>query len=361
MGSAQGLRVAYPNGAPRDVDVAVLAVEVLSRLARDGELPPAIITPTAELAATVERLWPMVEVLAGRTVPHYFTLGAGLALASGDAKVILDAAGETVGIWAEAVVVPAGSPLLTRTRSTIVEEGRRTAGPGLFGYLGEEERPVGVVVGRTADTRRTGRNVRGLELEGTDDGERAGLGWSLLGTWAKRRALCVIEGDLARLFEFDVSGAPFAALETRCHTHDRAGEPGAVPTVVLLDAAAWWAREERPLLALEAGRCGRCGSVEFPRPARACPRCGGDLSPETLPWIGEILTHTRDNLYDADPTPIAVLALPHGGRFYGQVEFGTHDDAIAIGEPAHLVPRMLYRRPNHGVVYFWKIAQGLPL
>jgi uncharacterized OB-fold protein len=68
-----GLRLAYQGGRPRDIDAPVLAADTLGRVLADDERRPAVCRIFANGHTDgLQRLWPMVEAVAGRTVDAAF-------------------------------------------------------------------------------------------------------------------------------------------------------------------------------------------------------------------------------------------------------------------------------------------------
>ena len=114
-------------------------------------------------------------------------------------------------------------------------------------------------------------------------------------------------------------------------------------------------RERGQDFRLEAARCGSCGRLVFPQPAR-CPHCGSDdLSPEQLSRTGTVVTVTRDHAYPVSATTgMAVVDLDGGARFYGQL---VPSADAAIGSRVTLVPRRLHLGGG-AVQYFWKVTDA---
>ena len=114
-------------------------------------------------------------------------------------------------------------------------------------------------------------------------------------------------------------------------------------------------RERGQDLRLEGARCGSCGRLVFPYPAR-CPKCGsGELATERLARSGVVVTQTRDHAFPMSrSTGMAVVQLDGGARFYGQV---VPSGSVEIGQRVHLVPRRLHTGGN-AVQYFWKVSDA---
>jgi uncharacterized OB-fold protein len=114
-------------------------------------------------------------------------------------------------------------------------------------------------------------------------------------------------------------------------------------------------RERGQDLRLEGGRCGSCGRLVFPYPAR-CPHCGSaDLSTERLARTGVVVTETRDHAFPMSrSTQMAVVDLDGGARFYGQV---VPSGSVAAGQRVSLVPRRLHTGGG-AVQYFWKVSDA---
>jgi len=114
-------------------------------------------------------------------------------------------------------------------------------------------------------------------------------------------------------------------------------------------------RERGQDLRLEGARCGSCGRLVFPYPAR-CPKCGsGDLVTERLARSGVVVTETRDHAFPMSrSTQMAVVELDGGARFYGQV---VPSGSVSIGQRVRLVPRRLHTGGG-AVQYFWKVSDA---
>jgi uncharacterized OB-fold protein len=119
-------------------------------------------------------------------------------------------------------------------------------------------------------------------------------------------------------------------------------------------------RERGQDLRLEGARCGACGRLTFPFPAR-CPGCGSDeLNAERLARAGVVVTQTRDRAFPMSrSTQMAVVELDEsadgsGARFYGQV---VPSATVEIGGRVRLVPRRLHLGGN-AVQYFWKVTDA---
>jgi 3-hydroxy-3-methylglutaryl CoA synthase len=114
-------------------------------------------------------------------------------------------------------------------------------------------------------------------------------------------------------------------------------------------------RDRREVLPLHGGRCGACGTVQFPR-HRVCIECGhtGGLADVALARRGRLFTFTNDHVCESPDPPVchAVVDLDGGGRLYVQLT-DCDPDAVAIDMPLELTFRKLHDGGGfHN--YFWK-------
>lgn len=85
----------------------------------------------------------------------------------------------------------------------------------------------------------------------------------------------------------------------------------------------YW-REIPTRFRLEAGRCGGCGRVVYPR-RRVCPSCRGDSFEDTrLSRSGTVVTSTVIHVPPAEflmeaPYVVAIIETPEGARLTAQV------------------------------------------
>lgn len=115
-------------------------------------------------------------------------------------------------------------------------------------------------------------------------------------------------------------------------------------------------KESRANMRLRAGRCQRCGAIQFPR-QRVCNGCGtrDRWEEKKLARRGRIYTFTHDHL---PPSPegyvtMATVDLEGGGRFYAQMT--DYDKAgVKVGAEVELTFRLLHRGDGY-YNYFWKL------
>ncbi|MBI3126653.1 MAG: OB-fold domain-containing protein [Candidatus Tectomicrobia bacterium] len=115
-------------------------------------------------------------------------------------------------------------------------------------------------------------------------------------------------------------------------------------------------KESRASMRLRAGKCRKCGEVQYPR-QRVCNGCGtkDQWDEKKLSRRGKIYTFTHDYL---PPSPegyisMATADLDGGGRFYAQMT--DHDKKwVKVGAEVELVFRLLHRGDGY-YNYFWKL------
>jgi 3-hydroxy-3-methylglutaryl CoA synthase len=110
-----------------------------------------------------------------------------------------------------------------------------------------------------------------------------------------------------------------------------------------------------------AGRCNKCGTVQFPM-LEYCvsPKCAapaGAFVPESLSELrGKLVTHTADWLsyYPAPPLYVGFVQFDNGARV--QMEMADVDShGIEVGKPVRMVYRIKERDVARGYDrYFWK-------
>jgi len=96
---------------------------------------------------------------------------------------------------------------------------------------------------------------------------------------------------------------------------------------------------------IPASRCA-CGTVTAP-PAPHCPECGGPMTPDTLPAVGEILSYTILHSPPAGfaaPLPIALVELA------GSVKFLCHGHGEQVGR--YRIGRQVAIEEVDGIYYF---------
>lgn len=105
---------------------------------------------------------------------------------------------------------------------------------------------------------------------------------------------------------------------------------------------AYW-RNRNAILRRHGGRCGACGTVQFPS-APACTECGrrGTLEPARLTDRGTLFTFTHDHLvrgrYVERPLTRCVIDLDGGGRLYTTMT-DCEPEEVAVGMPVELAFR----------------------
>jgi uncharacterized OB-fold protein len=239
-----------------------------------------------------------------------------------DASFVWDA-----GVKASAALVDGAAAVVTPSPRIAARAERTRGGPGdpLPAYLGAAHAPA--------------RLVLGLEAPQTILAAAGGL------------------AEAVRVEPADGSAAVAARAQEAL-----AGRPGEGAALAIdwegispyVSGPRSW-RERGQDLRLEGARCGSCGRLVFPYPAR-CPHCGsGDLATERLARTGVVLTHTTDHAFPmSSATGMAVVALDDGARFYGQV---VPSGTVEIGQRVRLVPRRLHLGGN-AVQYFWKVTDA---
>jgi hydroxymethylglutaryl-CoA synthase len=303
------------------------AVRLACALARDGSTVLVCASSLAGAAALllgpgdgIARMTPL-GARAEELRDRWRLAGAG-EREEADASFVWDAAVKAAGALAEgpaAVVIPS-------TRIAARAE-RARGGPGdpLPSYLGAAHAPARIVLG--LDSPQT---------------------------------LIAAAGGLAEAIRVEPrEGAAAVAARAR-ETLGRHPEEGTAEAVdwegisPYVSAPRSW-RERGQDLRLEGARCGSCGRVTFPYPAR-CPGCGsGELATERLGRSGVVVTQTRDRAFPMSrSTGMAVVELEGGLRFYGQV---VPSATVEIGQRVRLVPRRLHLGGN-AVQYFWKVTDA---
>ena len=74
---------------------------------------------------------------------------------------------------------------------------------------------------------------------------------------------------------------------------------------------------------IESYVCGACGWADF-HPVGKCPRCHGEINPETLPGKGRIVTYTEiryppSGFENKAPYVVAIIDIEHGPRVIGRI------------------------------------------
>jgi len=122
--------------------------------------------------------------------------------------------------------------------------------------------------------------------------------------------------------------------------------------------AAW--RDHARAARFEAGRCERCGTVQFPR-THVCvnPECRAQETQQPVSLAerpARVLSHTSDFLAYTPHPPFKFghVDFEGGGRVL--MEFADADvDELAVGVPLRMVYRVKDYDPNRGFRrYFWK-------
>ena len=119
-------------------------------------------------------------------------------------------------------------------------------------------------------------------------------------------------------------------------------------------AAALW--RDRRGLALVAGQCTNCGTVQYPAYG-VCVECGqrGEMKPACLAdRQGRVVTYSHDNLASSmdSPTTVAVVDFEEGGRLMCDVT-DRRPEEIQVGMPVEMTFRLL--RSAGGIHdYWWK-------
>jgi 3-hydroxy-3-methylglutaryl CoA synthase len=119
-------------------------------------------------------------------------------------------------------------------------------------------------------------------------------------------------------------------------------------------------RKRGMLLGLIGGRCGRCGTVQFPKSSMCVnPNCNAVGTQADQPFAdldGRIMSYTADRLtYTPDPPAYyGMIQFAEGGRM--MVDFTDVDpEALAVGAPMRMVFRVKDRDPVRNFSrYFWK-------
>lgn len=123
-------------------------------------------------------------------------------------------------------------------------------------------------------------------------------------------------------------------------------------------SAAW--RDHERLAAFEAGRCSRCGTVQFPRTAVCVnPECGGEhtLEPVNLAERpAKVLSHTSDYLAYTPHPPFQFGHVDFDGGGRVLMEFADTDPGeLGVGLPLRMVYRIKdFDRLRGFRRYFWK-------
>ncbi|MDA0262527.1 MAG: OB-fold domain-containing protein [Proteobacteria bacterium] len=121
-------------------------------------------------------------------------------------------------------------------------------------------------------------------------------------------------------------------------------------------------RNKEMLTALVGGKCGKCGTVQFPK-SNVCvnPNCGEFHSQEDYPFAdrgAKVVTWTADNLtFSADPPAhYGIVQFDEGGRF--MAEFTDVDvGKVEVGLPMRMMFRIKEHDTDRGFKkYFWKAA-----
>jgi len=114
-------------------------------------------------------------------------------------------------------------------------------------------------------------------------------------------------------------------------------------------------RDRRMVLSLHGGRCGRCGTVQFPR-HQVCIECGQreGLDDHKLARRGTLFTYTTDYMHDSPdaPTTHGVVDLEGGGRVYVQLT-DVEPERVEVDMPVELTFRK-YHEGSGIQNYFWK-------
>jgi uncharacterized OB-fold protein len=114
---------------------------------------------------------------------------------------------------------------------------------------------------------------------------------------------------------------------------------------------------------LEAGKCQKCGQVQFP-PRRVCPKCKG-TSFETvhLSDEGKVVTFTvvrvaSDKFSKQTPFAVGIVELNDGVRVTAQLA-DVEVDKVEIGEKVKLVFRRIQEDGRAGILcYGYKAVQA---
>jgi len=123
-------------------------------------------------------------------------------------------------------------------------------------------------------------------------------------------------------------------------------------------------RKKDMLLGLIGGRCGKCGTVQFPK-SRVCvnPNCnavGTQIDHPFADMPGKVNSYTADNLtYTPDPPAhYGMVQFEEGGRM--MIDFTDVDvGAVAVGMPMRMVFRVKEHDAQRGFTkYFWKAARA---
>jgi len=138
----------------------------------------------------------------------------------------------------------------------------------------------------------------------------------------------------------------------------------------------WGMRSEKPVKSIaseqyrsagqvygfRAGRCGRCGTVQFPQlPICVNPQCHAPEAEFTqvslAPESGEVLTITADWLsyHPAPPLYVGFVAFANGARLMMEIADVARDSSVEVGTPV----RMIFRIKDYDTTrkyprYFWK-------
>jgi uncharacterized OB-fold protein len=103
-------------------------------------------------------------------------------------------------------------------------------------------------------------------------------------------------------------------------------------------------------------RCTGCGYQTFP-PRADCPVClSGEFEFIEYSGKGSLYTYTKidaapTGFEDMDSYTVAVVDLEEGGRLLGWIGETVPADAVAIGMPVQVVPRILEETPELKLYY----------
>ncbi len=310
------------------------AVRLACALVRDGSTvlvcasgragAVALLLGPGEGAARVTPLGSRAEELRDR-----WRLAGAREIEEADASFVWDAA-----VKASAGLVDGPAAVVTPGARIAARAERARGGPGdpLPRYLGAAHAPARLVLGL-----------------------------------AGPQTLLAAAGGLAEAILVEPAGGAAAVAARAQDALARHPEPGTAQAIdwegisPYVSAPRSW-RERGQDLRLEGARCGSCGRLVFPFPAR-CPQCGGgELRAERLARTGVVVTQTRDHAFPMSrSTGMAVVELdpsPNGSgpgaRFYGQV---VPSGTVEIGQRVRLVPRRLHLGGN-AVQYFWKVTDA---
>ncbi len=117
----------------------------------------------------------------------------------------------------------------------------------------------------------------------------------------------------------------------------------------------YW-REKPSRFRLEAGRCGGCGRVAFPK-RKICPSCRGrEFEEIMLERRGKVVTRTVINVSPDEfmmeaPYVMAIVESPEGARFMAQIVDCEASD-IKPGTEVDLEFRLIRKEGHSGILCY---------